>query len=148
MGYVPSARPGARAPHVRLADGRSTLDLFGPGYTLLDLGGEGSERITEAAALRGVPLSLHKVDSPVVRESYERRLVLVRPDGHVAWRGDKAPADALALVDTVRGAGLPIAARRSDRALLLPRQADPSQDLTAGHSPPAAAGPTFGRARG
>ena len=34
---------------------------------------------------------------------YERRLVLVRPDGHVAWRGDEVPSDALALIDTVRG---------------------------------------------
>ena len=36
---------------------------------------------------------------------YERKLVLVRPDGHVAWRGDDGrPADALAMVDRVRGA--------------------------------------------
>ena len=35
---------------------------------------------------------------------YERRLVLVRPDGHVAWRSDRPPADALALIDRVRGA--------------------------------------------
>ena len=37
-------------------------------------------------------------------ELYERRLVLVRPDGHVAWRGDIMPDDALAVVDCVRGA--------------------------------------------
>ncbi len=35
---------------------------------------------------------------------YERKLVLVRPDGHVAWRGDQAPSDALAMIDRVRGA--------------------------------------------
>src|SRR5690606_25328965 len=33
--YVPTARPGARAPHAWLADGRSTLDLFGHAFTLL-----------------------------------------------------------------------------------------------------------------
>ena len=48
---------------------------------------------------------------------YERALVLVRPDGHVAWRGDNPPADALALIDTVRGAGPRIAARRADAEL-------------------------------
>ncbi len=31
--YVPTARPGHRAPHALLADGRSTLDLFGRGFT-------------------------------------------------------------------------------------------------------------------
>jgi len=30
--------------------------------------------------------------------------VLVRPDGHVAWRGDAAPADPVALIDRIRGA--------------------------------------------
>jgi hypothetical protein len=35
---------------------------------------------------------------------YERRLVLVRPDGHVAWRGDEVPADPLQVIDKIRGA--------------------------------------------
>jgi hypothetical protein len=37
-------------------------------------------------------------------ELYERRLVLVRPDGHVAWRGDGDPPDPARVIDTVRGA--------------------------------------------
>jgi hypothetical protein len=36
-------------------------------------------------------------------KAYERRLVLVRPDGHVAWRADAEPADAHAIIDRVRG---------------------------------------------
>ena len=35
---------------------------------------------------------------------YRHKLVLVRPDQHVAWRGDAEPADTLDLVDLVRGA--------------------------------------------
>jgi hypothetical protein len=35
---------------------------------------------------------------------YEQPLVLVRPDGHVAWRGGAVPAEPAALVDHVRGA--------------------------------------------
>ena len=36
---------------------------------------------------------------------YEKKLILVRPDQHVAWRGDTAPAEATAIIDQVRGAG-------------------------------------------
>jgi len=36
------------------------------------------------------------------REVYERNFVLVRPDQHVAWRGDRMPADPLAVIDTIR----------------------------------------------
>lgn len=35
---------------------------------------------------------------------YQRRMVLVRPDGHVAWRGDADPGDAGAVLDRARGA--------------------------------------------
>lgn len=79
MVYTPTARPGSRAPHVWLAPGRSTLDLFGRDFTLLDLSTMGED----------------------ARAAYGRRFVLVRPDGHVAWRGDAAP-DA-AVIRQVRG---------------------------------------------
>lgn len=104
--YTPSARPGARAPHVRLADGRSTLDLFGRGFTLLRLGAGAPDvaALVAAAARRRVPLSVLALDEPAVDAAYERRLVLVRPDGHVAWRADAPPADPLRLLDCVRGA--------------------------------------------
>jgi len=38
-----------------------------------------------------------------VCSAYEKKLVLVRPDGHVAWRGDSLPADADAVVARVTG---------------------------------------------
>ena len=104
--YVPTARPGHRAPHAWLADGRSTLDLFGPGFTLLrlDAPDEDVSALLAAARERRVPLQLVDIDEPTVVKLYERRLVLVRPDGNVAWRADAAPADAAALIDVVRGA--------------------------------------------
>lgn len=104
--FVPTARPGARAPHVPLSDGRSILDLFGPGFTLLRLGDAPPDVAALAAAARdrAVPMTTVDVRSPKVHKLYECSLVLVRPDGHVAWRGDSLPADATALIDRARGA--------------------------------------------
>jgi FAD binding domain len=104
--YVPTARPGSRAPHAWLGDGRSTLDLFGRGFTLLGLGVDASVAapLIEAAERRRVPLTFARLDEPEVLTLYERRLVLVRPDGHVAWRDDRAPDHPLAVIDRIRGA--------------------------------------------
>jgi 2-polyprenyl-6-methoxyphenol hydroxylase-like FAD-dependent oxidoreductase len=103
--YTQTARPGARAPHVWLKDGRSTLDLYGHGFVLLRLGDRppAADSIVAAAKARGVPLTAIDIEQPDVLAAYERRLVLVRPDGHVAWRADQAPADAGALLDMLRG---------------------------------------------
>jgi 2-polyprenyl-6-methoxyphenol hydroxylase-like FAD-dependent oxidoreductase len=104
--FVPSARPGARAPHVPLADGSSTLDLYGRGFVLARFGNGPPEgdALAAAAEKRGVPLDTVTIAEPEATTVYERTLVLVRPDGHVAWRGDGEPADALAVIDRVRGA--------------------------------------------
>jgi 2-polyprenyl-6-methoxyphenol hydroxylase-like FAD-dependent oxidoreductase len=106
--YLQTARPGARAPQVWLADGRSTLDLYGRGFTLLRLGPDApsTTRIAQAATTRGIPLTSVALPEPNVLAAYERRLVLVRPDGHVSWRADSEPLDATALIDTIRGQAL------------------------------------------
>src|SRR5438094_504599 len=86
------AGAGRRAPHVALPDGRSILEEFSRGLTLVDHGATGAERLLETAAARGVPMRHLELDSSAPSASvYERRLVLVRPDGHVAWRGDSLP---------------------------------------------------------
>jgi 2-polyprenyl-6-methoxyphenol hydroxylase-like FAD-dependent oxidoreductase len=105
--YHPTTFPGSRAPHAWLADRRSTLDLFGNGFTLLRLGsGAPQPSMTERAfSKRAVPLNTVSSADPKIVTLYERPLVLVRPDGHVAWRGDVEPADPVAVVDHVRGAG-------------------------------------------
>jgi 2-polyprenyl-6-methoxyphenol hydroxylase-like FAD-dependent oxidoreductase len=104
--YRPNALPGARAPHAPLADGRSTLDLFGGGFVLLTFGAAAGDvrRIAAAFDAAGVPLAVNPIAAPEIAALYERRMVLVRPDGHVAWRGDAATRDPAALADTVRGA--------------------------------------------
>ena len=103
--YRPSSRVGCRAPHVWLADGRSTLDLFGRGYVVVAAPGASGElaALAASAARAGMPFRIESPADPAVRDAYERRFVLVRPDGHVAWRSDSAPADAEVLVRTVAG---------------------------------------------
>jgi hypothetical protein len=102
--YTQTGRPGHRAPHVWLAKDRSTLDLFGRGFTLLRFGTTDGVALQEAAESRGVPLDTHEIDNHAAAALYGAKLVLVRPDGHVAWRGDAQPHEALRVIDTVRGA--------------------------------------------
>ena len=104
--FVPSARPGTRAPHAWIDEGRSILDLYGRGFVLLRFGAQPPvvDGLIEAASRRGTPLQVVDLANEAAAALYERRLALVRPDGHVAWRGDTAPADALGLIDRVRGA--------------------------------------------
>jgi 2-polyprenyl-6-methoxyphenol hydroxylase-like FAD-dependent oxidoreductase len=103
--YHPTSYPGSRAPHAWLRPGRSTIDAFGRGFTLLRFGDEAPDAapIERAFGERGVPLAIMSIAEPAIGELYERRLVLVRPDGHVAWRSNELPADPRALVDRARG---------------------------------------------
>jgi 2-polyprenyl-6-methoxyphenol hydroxylase-like FAD-dependent oxidoreductase len=105
MTYRPTARPGHRAPHAWIDHERSTIDLYGAGYTLVRFDPRvPTAALQTAARERGVPLAVIDVANGAIARLYERALVLVRPDGFVAWRGDTVPSDAMALVDTIRGA--------------------------------------------
>ncbi len=87
--FTPSSRPGHRAPHVWIGEERSTLDLFGGGFCILQSGGppDGAERLAQSAASRAVPARYHRLPD-AAREKYPCHYTIVRPDRHVAWRGD------------------------------------------------------------
>jgi len=104
--YAPSSWPGGRAPHAWLTEDRSVLDLFGREFVLLRFGAAetGDAPLADAARQRGLPFAVHDIPRADIAALYQRRLVLVRPDGHVAWRGDTAPKDPLSVIDRVRGA--------------------------------------------
>ena len=112
--YVPTARPGHLAPHVWLSDGSSTLDLFGRDFVLLVLGEHADDpdvvALTEAARKRGIPWRTVRLTDSRVAQMYERDIVLVRPDGHVAWRSNSVDVEIDYLLDVVSGA----AAARQD----------------------------------
>lgn len=99
--YVPSTFPGSRAPHVFLRDGSSIFDHYGPLWTLVqfvDVGNEGAPRsLLASAGDAGMQLK-HVVlrGEDHARKLWEYPLVLVRPDGHVVWRGRQAPDEAMA----------------------------------------------------
>jgi hypothetical protein len=104
MTYTQTARPGSRAPHVWLAPGKSTLDLFGRGFVLFRFDLTIEVTSLEAAARdRGVPLEVIDLDNLEAKRLYERNLVLIRPDGFVGWRADALSEDAGTIIDTVRG---------------------------------------------
>ena len=102
--YTPSTVPGCRVPHLWCADGRSLYDAMGPEFTLLRFDSTTQVAALELAAReRGVPLKVLDLERPEAA-CFRDALLLSRPDQHVAWRGDRLPADPLALIDRVRGA--------------------------------------------
>ncbi len=103
--YQPSAVPGGRAPHAWLDDGRALSDTLGAGFTLLRLTETASDghELASAAAARGIPLDAVTVTDARVRELYQKDLVLIRPDQHIAWRGNATPADAESLLARLVG---------------------------------------------
>jgi hypothetical protein len=102
--FTPSTVPGCRTPHIWLGDGVSLYDALGPDFTLLrfdprvDVDG-----LLAAAATRGMPLNL--LDVSTMEQVYAEKLVLSRPDQHIAWRGNTEPTDPMGLIDQIRGAG-------------------------------------------
>ncbi|MCC6775725.1 MAG: FAD-dependent oxidoreductase [Hyphomicrobiales bacterium] len=101
--YVPTGKPGGRAPHVWLPDGRSLYDAFGFEWTLLSMGADPAfvARFTAAWRAAGLDLSVVTISDEEASDLYESDLVLIRPDQIVAWRrtGDSFdPAAVLALV--------------------------------------------------
>lgn len=90
--YLPSARPGHRAPHVWLGEQNSLFDHFGQGFTLLRLGSAAHaappDRLPGNVPVHDLPL-----DCAQTRDLYGADYVLVRPDQHVAWRGNRLNED-------------------------------------------------------
>jgi 2-polyprenyl-6-methoxyphenol hydroxylase-like FAD-dependent oxidoreductase len=88
--YTPTTWPGARLPHIWLDDGTPIQDHLGRCYTLLHAPGSdaGLPELASAFAGLGAPFAAFEVRSAAAAAVYEdHRLILVRPDLHVAWRG-------------------------------------------------------------
>jgi 2-polyprenyl-6-methoxyphenol hydroxylase-like FAD-dependent oxidoreductase len=104
--YHPTTWPGARLPHIWLADGSAVQDRIPTdGFTLLRLGTRQADTsdLERALKARGAPVTLVDIADAAPRDIYGFDLILLRPDMHVAWRGNTAPPDAAALAATVTG---------------------------------------------
>jgi hypothetical protein len=88
--YVQTSRPSHRAPHAWIGEGLSTLDLFGDGFAIIHSGGEigPAAALQESASTRNIPIRIASHSDDQVRGLYPKNFTLIRPDGHVAWRGD------------------------------------------------------------
>lgn len=89
--YTPSTWPGSRSPHVFLSDGTPIFDHFGKDWTLLSFSNEplGQPFLLDAASRCEIPLThVCLAEEVLAKKLYETPLVLIRPDQHVAWRGD------------------------------------------------------------
>jgi 2-polyprenyl-6-methoxyphenol hydroxylase-like FAD-dependent oxidoreductase len=98
--YHPTTAPGARLPSTFLNDGKAVYDLLGPWFTLLAFGKVDPSAIVEAASHVDLPLKVLRIEEESLFPIYQAALVLVRPDHHVAWRGNvmDSPAEAKKLV--------------------------------------------------
>jgi 2-polyprenyl-6-methoxyphenol hydroxylase-like FAD-dependent oxidoreductase len=100
--FTPSTVPGCRTPHFWLTGNQSLYDAMGADFCLLRFDRSIDVRpLTDAAAHRGLPLRVVDADAT---PPYREKLVLSRPDQHIAWRGDTVPDNPLRLVDKLRGA--------------------------------------------
>jgi 2-polyprenyl-6-methoxyphenol hydroxylase-like FAD-dependent oxidoreductase len=101
---TPSTWPGSRFPHAWMEDGASTLDLVDrAGFTLLRAPGAAAPNLARALAAARVPLRERAVADAAALAAMQRPLVLLRPDGHVAWRGDDDVPDAAGIAARIRG---------------------------------------------
>lgn len=106
MVYRPSAHPGCVAPHLWLEDGTSLYDHFGQGYTLLATDGREQSELADsvdAARKLGIPLKVIAPKDSRLGRRYVAHLAIIRPDQHVAWRGDNLPKDFEGLLRQITG---------------------------------------------
>ena len=89
--YTPTTWPGGRPPHILLSDDSAIFDHFGKDWTLLNFAEhECGQRLLEDAA-ESLSMSLktvHLSHEMLAKRLYERNMVLIRPDQHVAWRSN------------------------------------------------------------
>ena len=103
--YIPTTTPGYRPPAVYLEDDTPIFSLFGPGFTLLQFAPDEieAEAFASEAASIGLPLAIRPIGDRHAQSIYSHNLILLRPDQHVAWRGQDVPSNLIEILKKVSG---------------------------------------------
>ncbi|WP_445374193.1 FAD-dependent oxidoreductase [Photorhabdus tasmaniensis] len=109
LNYQPSNVPGGRLPHLWITPVPgariSLFDILGTGFNLLRVG----EYLTDVSELldqayqRKIPMKVIDLPGYDAWQLYQARLLLVRPDQYIAWKGDKVPDNAGSILDRIIG---------------------------------------------
>ena len=106
--FTSSTVPGCRLPHFWLEDGSSLYDCLGQEYTLIQFDlSQNLQQLKKIADDKGIPLTVLNISQAKPEHlGYKHNFILVRPDQHVAWRGNELPHDLLRLMNVVTGQDL------------------------------------------
>ena len=103
--YIPTARPGHRAPHIWLEEGVSIYDKFNQNFTLLVFTEDliDAKKLISKAESIALPIHLLQINDKDVLNLYLNKYVIVRPDLMVAWRSDYIPENSIDILNTIIG---------------------------------------------
>ncbi len=102
-----STVPGCRMPHFWIDEVTSLYDRLGDWFTIVRFDPSVDvQPLLAAARHQRVPLEVLDVPNQKEKELFRHKLVMVRPDYHVAWRSDSLPCDSMALVRKISGGEL------------------------------------------
>ena len=99
------ARTGHHLTPQKLSSGRDVFEELGRGFTLLAFDADDgvTQGFEQAARSLNIPFKVVRDSYANGRMRYEAPLILVRPDQFIAWIGERAPADATALMRKIVG---------------------------------------------
>jgi len=105
--YNPNVWPGSRLPHCWLDDGSALQDQLPETYILLSLGNKSldTSKLRQSYEKIGAPVAEVRIDSNRLRDLYGFDLLVLRPDMHVAWRGNDAPPNPQEIASISTGHG-------------------------------------------
>tara|TARA_B100000315_G_scaffold260877_1_gene326727 strand:- start:8883 stop:9848 length:966 start_codon:yes stop_codon:yes gene_type:complete len=103
--YIPSATPGGRLPHYWIGEKASVYDQLSPWFNLALIGPDAPQtpEFEQAAKKLGVPLVIFQLNEAAAEEFYGAKLLLIRPDQHIAWRGNEVPDNVEEILTAVIG---------------------------------------------
>ena len=99
--YIPSARPGHRAPHYWIKKNDTIYDLFGPHFTFIGFTEFLENKVKNIFQQLKITCKIVKINDLYCKTLYEKNFVLVRPDYMISWRADVIPDNFDEVLKTV-----------------------------------------------